>query len=1081
MSDDNVKVAVRVRPFNKREVERGSKLCLEMSGNTTSITDPETGKTRDFAFDYSYWSHDNFKEEADGSLVPTGSKYADQDRVFNDLGQGVLKNAFEGFNTSLFAYGQTGSGKSYSMVGYGVNRGIVPITCEELFRRIAESEGDPSASIRYKVTLSMLEIYNEQIRDLLQPASAGKKGGLAIREDVKEGKFVVRDLKSVPVHSYKEIEQQMATGTHNRTVASTQMNSTSSRAHTIITIMFEQIYKNDMGEDTTKRSEINLVDLAGSERANSTGATGARLKEGSNINRSLSTLGNVIAALAEGGKKAKHVPYRDSTLTKLLKNALGGNSKTVMIAALSPADINFEETLSTLRYADRAKQIKNSAVVNESPTDKLIRELREQVELLQLQMKGELPPAMLAAGGGAGGSGAGGGAVNMDALRSQMEAEIRAEMERVQEEMRFQNNTEEAGEASMGGGKTTLELEKERGQTTPHFTNLNEDPALTRVVRYFADKDSVLVGKTAKGADAELAEEAPAVPLAGLSIRPKHALVTKDADGTFHIEPASAAAETKLNGQPLKEKKPLLHNDRVLFGSNNLFVFLNPVNTAMAEGSPEEVSWDFAQDELTRASGFGAGGSGDPEEDLRMEKIKELLPMVNEVNAISAELDKHRTFEVALVSRALLHNTTVADVGNDKGSEVTVRVKNADNGNEWILERGEFVDMRFRIQEMYQDWGFDENPELQGPPLQDSDPFYLLPSETVVGVASVFVKFLAHGLDMEEDFDIVDAAAQPQGKLSVAAAPCDAEGNLLGEDFYIDDPGELIEAKKPYYVKFTVKGADIKQAKFANALRVRVHFGDYGSCTTEWVTNAAAPRFDHVHIFKLDPVTMGTIEFLETRAVKAVVVSRHKEDSNRRLSGQLSSQGSSALPSSKPSKNKSAAQAAPSLPAVDEAAAAKERERVAQAEAETKRKADAAEAAEAEARATRDAMQKAISNADASTAELREALKKAEAANAKLQEERDQARAAAASAEAEARTAKAQTEAIANTCKEWASSGDHDFAGLWNQVAAQAFAGQKMPKLQPSKRPAASSGGGGGGGGDDEGGEPPKSGACVVM
>jgi len=146
---------------------------------------------------------------------------------------------------------------------------------------------------------------------------------------------------------------------------------------------------------------------------------------------------------------------------------------------------------------------------------------------------------------------------------------------------------------------------------------------------------------------------------------------------------------------------------------------------------------------------------------------------------------------------------------------------------------------------------------LRGPPLAESDPYYLLPSETVVGVASVFVKFLAHGLDMQDDFDIVDASAQPQGKLSVAAAPSDAEGNLLGEDFYIDDPGELIEAKKPYYIKFTVKGADIKQARFANALRVRVHFGDYGSFTTDWVNNTASPRFDHSHVLKLEPVGWG--------------------------------------------------------------------------------------------------------------------------------------------------------------------------------------------------------------------------------
>ena len=239
----------------------------------------------------------------------------------------------------------------------------------------------------------MLEIYNEQVRDLLSKAS--KKGGLQVRQHPSKG-FYVQDLQSVPVSSYVEIEKKMNEGTTNRTVASTNMNATSSRAHTVVTILFEQISNPNSPDESKKSSVINLVDLAGSERADATGATGDRLKEGANINKSLSTLGNVISALADksSGNKKIMVPYRDSVLTKLLQNALGGNSKTVMIAALSPADINYDETLSTLRYADRAKKIKNEATVNENPTDKLIRELKEENERLKKFMEGkEMPPS----------------------------------------------------------------------------------------------------------------------------------------------------------------------------------------------------------------------------------------------------------------------------------------------------------------------------------------------------------------------------------------------------------------------------------------------------------------------------------------------------------------------------------------------------------------------------------------------------------------------------------------------------------------------------------------------------------------
>ncbi|CAE1299414.1 Kinesin-like protein KIF1B,Kinesin-like protein KIN-4B,Kinesin-like protein KIF1A,Kinesin-like protein KIF28P,Kinesin-like protein KIF16B,Kinesin-like protein FLA10,Kinesin-like protein KIN-12D,Kinesin-like protein KIF17,Kinesin-like protein KIN-4A,Kinesin-like protein unc-104,Osmotic avoidance abnormal protein 3,Kinesin-like protein KIF1C,Kinesin-related protein 1,Kinesin-like protein Klp98A,Kinesin-like protein KIF14,Kinesin-like protein KIF18B,Chromosome-associated kinesin KIF4,Kinesin-like protein KIF1 len=307
------------------EIDRQAKLIIKMQDKTTMISNPDNSHEppKCFSFDYSYWSHDGYKETEDKILVPKqDSHYAGQQTVFNDLGKGLLNNAIEGYNCSLFAYGQTGSGKSYSMIGYGPNKGIVPIACDELFKRVNNNE-DPNLS--YEVSFSMMEIYNEQVRDLL--TKENPKGGLQVRQNPKMGMFFVEGLQMIPVGSYNDIQRRM-----------------------------EQ----------------------GSERVDSTGATGDRLREGANINKSLSALGNVISALADlaSGKKKVLVPYRDSVLTKLLKNALGGNSRTVMIAALSPADINYEETLSTLRYADRAKKIKNNAVINENPMDKLLRELR---------------------------------------------------------------------------------------------------------------------------------------------------------------------------------------------------------------------------------------------------------------------------------------------------------------------------------------------------------------------------------------------------------------------------------------------------------------------------------------------------------------------------------------------------------------------------------------------------------------------------------------------------------------------------------------------------------------------------------
>ena len=258
--------------------------------------------------------------------------------------------------------------------------------------------------MQYAVSISMIEIYNEKVQDLFTKPEKRPKEGLNVREHPQKGVYV-EGAVFVPVTSYQQISNQIDIGTENRTIGSTNMNATSSRAHTVTQLVFKQKFFDENGKPERELvSSINLIDLAGSERASGTGATGDRLKEGANINKSLTMLGQVISALAKqaegGGKKTKEVvPYRNSKLTYILKPFLGGNAKTSMVAALSPASINYDETLSTLRYAWQVKAIKNKAVVNESPAEKLIRELREEIEALR--------QGGAVAGGAAGGGDAG--------------------------------------------------------------------------------------------------------------------------------------------------------------------------------------------------------------------------------------------------------------------------------------------------------------------------------------------------------------------------------------------------------------------------------------------------------------------------------------------------------------------------------------------------------------------------------------------------------------------------------------------------------------------------------------------------
>uniref|UniRef100_A0A8P0N880 Kinesin family member 16B n=1 Tax=Canis lupus familiaris TaxID=9615 RepID=A0A8P0N880_CANLF len=382
----SVKVAVRVRPMNRREKDLEAKFIIQMEKSKTTITNlkiPEGGtgdsgreRTKTFTYDFSFYSADMKSPD-----------YVSQEMVFKTLGTDVVKSAFEGYNACVFAYGQTGSGKSYTMMGNSGDSGLIPRICEGLFSRINETTRWDEASFRTEV--SYLEIYNERVRDLLRRKSS-KTFNLRVREHPKEGPYV-EDLSKHLVQNYGDVEELMDAGNINRTTAATGMNDVSSRSHAIFTIKFTQAkFDSEMPCETV--SKIHLVDLAGSERADATGATGVRLKEGGNINKSLVTLGNVISALADLSqdaanplvkKKQVFVPYRDSVLTWLLKDSLGGNSKTIMIATISPADVNYGETLSTLRYANRAKNIINKPTINEDANVKLIRELRAEIARLK--------------------------------------------------------------------------------------------------------------------------------------------------------------------------------------------------------------------------------------------------------------------------------------------------------------------------------------------------------------------------------------------------------------------------------------------------------------------------------------------------------------------------------------------------------------------------------------------------------------------------------------------------------------------------------------------------------------------------
>jgi hypothetical protein len=380
--DLNVKVAVRCRPMSSKETARGCQSIILISGSKITINGVDAQhESKDFTFDFCYGPD------------------SEQNTVYLDLGQPMLQQALDGFNATVFAYGQTGSGKSFSMMGTDSDpnlKGIIPQLNDDLFVKVKEKltimqekaeKENSNAKTKFMVSASFLEVYNEEIKDLLNPSDRKLK----IHEHPKHGIYV-EDLCELVVRDSKDLLKLIYQGNAVRRVAATKMNEESSRSHSVFTIKIEQQTVTELAGGVTReqtvKAKLNLVDLAGSERAAKTGASGSTLKEGANINLSLMALGNVINMLSEGKKvKNKVIPYRDSKLTRLLQESLGGNAATTMIAAISPADYNYSETLSTLRYANRAKSIANALTRNEDSNERMIRDLKSQIEELKRQLE----------------------------------------------------------------------------------------------------------------------------------------------------------------------------------------------------------------------------------------------------------------------------------------------------------------------------------------------------------------------------------------------------------------------------------------------------------------------------------------------------------------------------------------------------------------------------------------------------------------------------------------------------------------------------------------------------------------------
>ncbi|KAK2508828.1 hypothetical protein MC885_021689 [Smutsia gigantea] len=748
-------------------------------------------------------------------------KYAGQDDVFKCLGENILQNAFDGYNACIFAYGQTGSGKSYTMMGTADQPGLIPRLCSGLFERAQKEENEEQS---FKVEVSYMEIYNEKVRDLLDPK--GSRQTLKVREHNVLGPYV-DGLSKLAVTSYKDIESLMSEGNKSRTVAATNMNEESSRSHAVFKItLTHTLYDMKSGTSGEKVGKLSLVDLAGSERATKTGAAGDRLKEGSNINKSLTTLGLVISALADqsaGKNKNKFVPYRDSVLTWLLKDSLGGNSKTAMVATVSPAADNYDETLSTLRYADRAKNIVNHAVVNEDPNARIIRDLREEVEKLREQL------------------------TKAEAMKSPELKDRLEESEKLIQEMtvtweeKLRKTEEIAQERQKQLESLGISLQSSGikvGDDKCFLVNLNADPALNELLVYYL-KEHTLIGSA----------DSQDIQLCGMGILPEHCIIDITSEGQnickwlFCVQSCTATPRGQdiMGKQPLLQKKKADREDEEQDSSmknDTSSEQLDVDGDSSSEVSSEiNFNYEYAQMEVT----MKALGNNDPmqsilnsleqqhEEEKRsalerqrlmyeheLEQLRRRLSpekqncrsadrfsfhspsaqqrlrqwaeereatlnnslmklreqivkanlLVREASYIAEELDKRTEYKVTLQIPA-----SSLDANRKRGSllsEPAIQVRRKGKGKQiWSLEKldNRLLDMR----DLYQEWKeCEEDTPVIRSYFKRADPFYdEQENHSLIGVANVFLESLFYDVKLQYAVPIVNQKGEVAGRLHV--------------------------------------------------------------------------------------------------------------------------------------------------------------------------------------------------------------------------------------------------------------------------------------------------------------------------
>eukprot|EP00668_Euglena_longa_P002240 GGOE01002586.1.p1 GENE.GGOE01002586.1~~GGOE01002586.1.p1 ORF type:complete len:941 (-),score=309.77 GGOE01002586.1:82-2904(-) len=794
--EENVQVAVRMRPFNGREKAANSTRVVRMEnllkGSKTYVTDPDTGEEREFKYDFSFQSYSD-TERGIGD-------WADQETVMQTLGIPVLNAALEGRNVSLFAYGQTGAGKSFSMlgkVGTPELEGIIPRSCRELFRRQRE-DSDPSLS--YTIDIQVVEVYCEVVNDLLADRKSWPPQGHKPRLTAKDG-YVVDTIKK-PCFRYEDIWEAMEFADKNRSVGSHALNPESSRAHTIYQINYCRVKKHPDGRVMqTITAKLNLIDLAGSERTESAGTTGQMLKEGNAINLSLTALGGCIKALSEG----KRPNFRDSKLTLLLQASMTAG-RVIMIAALSPASICYPETLSTLRFADRIKQvkIKSSKNVSEDP----VTEIKKAMEEMRLAMQAEIDRLRANLSGEAPVDEDGNEVMELERMleeqaaaevrmKDDLEAKLKTLRESTEERQARANEIDVQWAQALGG----VSKVRKEDEVRPYFVNLHEDERVAETLVYAFDEGETLIGRPDR-------DNPPKIELAGLGIVKGHCTVVVDGSAVY-LE-AHNNSKTLVNGKRITARTQLFHQNRVWLGNNYAFRFCHPKHEMYGEGREEDPDYFVAEAEATEATEAldgmpppGTSGQDWMSAALR-HKLAEAEKKVEQANLIATDLDRDVIFSPKIFEDRATRNT-----------EMAVHVQMGGQSLVWPWEK-----FCARVADMVNVWAEWQACEASGTTMREldpaTDPFIDMESQ-LIGEADVWLNALANMVEFSTETAILSVFGQLQGRLNVELNPCDVNGNTGPWDGaeeeldpFVDEPRDLLNRVIQFEIRLSTLQLDEK-------------------------------------------------------------------------------------------------------------------------------------------------------------------------------------------------------------------------------------------------------------------------------